>query len=382
VRIDAIIQFAQDLHGTDAGQAVGIPGRAPVPDWVTPAAEHAIVADGDHTVRIESEGSTAAANPVTDTSVPDVLAFYLPFHFYKKAWGIYVRVAGVCALAERLRRQPGTVDTGVLDFAYRLLLEHERFHFFTEYAASRQEVVTGEPCYRERTHKELAGYFQDQAAACHEEALANAHAIHACGRHDSGPLLDSARAWMLTQPEGYRDFKKWLPPAFDEGRRQAAGHMSPAQAAANRLLTSFHPAEFLFFRVNPRRSPVRIVLDADLPWLRVAKPFPVHLGLQVHVRTNDPKPAHTHIDCPPGTPCTRYLWPELTPFPGDARLRSSRGKALRYVPPVFDELFVRPRERCCCAQRRRCKDHAEDQDGDPGAPVFLRPPRRRRAMDS
>jgi len=54
----------------------------------------------------------------------------------------------------------------------------------------------------------------------------------------------------------------------------------------------------------------------------------------------------------------------------------------RHVPPVFDELFVRPRERCCCVQRGRCNDHAEDQDGDPGAPVFLRPPRRRRASDS
>jgi len=335
VRTDAIIQFAQDRYGTDAGQPAGIPGRAPVPDWVTSAAEHSITADGDHAVRIENDGSAAAPNPVTDTSIPDVLAYYLPFHFYKKAWGIYVRAAGVCALAEQLRPKAGTADLPVLDFAYRLLLEHERFHFFAEYAASRLEVVTTEPCYREGTHTDIpgySGYFQDHAAACHEEALANAHAVQACKRCDSGPLLDSAQAWMTTQPEGYRDFKQWLPPAFDDGRRRVAVHMSPVRAMTNRLCSCgypFHPAEFLFFRVNPRRAPVRIVLDAALPWLMVAKPFPKQFGLQVYVFPNDHKPPHIHIDRPPGTPYTRYLWPDLKPYPNDARLRSSEEKALR-----------------------------------------------------
>jgi hypothetical protein len=334
VSTDAVIQFAQDRYGTDEGQPADIPGRPPVPDWVASAADDAIAADGDHTIRVENAGGVAAQNPVADVTVPDVLAYYLPFHFYKKAWGIYVRAAGVCALAERLRPKTGAADSDVLDFAYQLLLEHERFHFFAEYAASRIEVVTAEPCYRYRElrdpYQQMPGYFQDQTAASHEEALANASAIAVCRRHASGPLVDSAKAWMLTQPEGYRDFKQWLPPNFDAGRRRAAAYMSPpARAATNVLLNDSHPAEFVFFRVNSRRSPVRIVLDAALPWLRVAKPFPVDFGLQVHVRTNDHRPPHIHIDCPPGTPYTRYLWPELMPFPKDARLRTSQEKSLR-----------------------------------------------------
>jgi hypothetical protein len=146
---------------------------------------------------------------------------------------------------------------------------------------------------------------------------------------------------MLTQPEGYRDFRQWLPPAFDEGRRQAAVHMSRAKASVNVLVNGSHPAEFLFFRVNPGRSPVRIVLDAALPWLRVAKPFPVQFGLQVHVRTNDHKPPHIHIDCPPGTPYTRYLWPDLVPFPKDPRLRSSQEKSLRLYVERHGEAIAR-----------------------------------------
>ena len=338
---DAIIQFAQERYGNDAGQPAGVAGRAPVPDWVSSAAEHGNAADGSHAVRIENESGTAASNPVADTRIPDVLAYYLPFHFYKKAWGIYVRAAGVCALAERLCPNPGAAEAGVLDFCYRLLLEHERFHFFAEYAASRLEVVTAEPCYAASPHIDIAGYFRDAAAACHEEALANAHSIHACRRARSRLLLDSAQAWMLTQPEGYRDFKQWLPPAFDEGRRQAAVHMSRAKASVNVLVNGSHPAEFLFFRVNPGRSPVRIVLDAALPWLRVAKPFPVQFGLQVHVRTNDHKPPHIHIDCPPGTPYTRYLWPDLVPFPKDPRLRSSQEKSLRLYVERHGEAIAR-----------------------------------------
>jgi hypothetical protein len=201
------------------------------------------------------------------------------------------------------------------------LLEHERLHFFAEYAASRIEVLSHKSCYKE--------YFADAEAACHEEALANAHAIRVIGRRAPRRFREAAAAWMLTQPEGYRDFAQWLPPRFQEGRRRAACCMSRPKAVANILAIGSHPAEFVFFQVSSRACPVRIVLDAHAPWVRVGRPFPKQFGLQVYVFPNDHRPPHIHIDRPPGTPYTRYLWPDLTPFPSDRRLRSSEEKDLR-----------------------------------------------------
>ena len=316
---EPIIQFAQDAFGSDAGQPADLAGRTPVPAWVTEATiESTILADEDHAIRIEDDVAVVP-DPLADRTIPDALAYYLPFHFYRNSWGIYVRAAGVCALAEHLGSRVG--GHAALDFSYRLLLEHERLHFFAEYAASRIEVVTHESCYHD--------YFKGKEAACHEEALANAHSIRSARRSAAKLLVDAAEAWMLKQPEGYHDFEKWLPPHFEKGRRQAACYMAPVKAMTNILSTNSHPAEFIFFQITPRRCPVRIVLDANLPWLTVAKPFPKQFGLQVHVRTNDHKPPHIHIDCPPGTEYTRYLWPSLTPYPNDARLKTSDEKGLR-----------------------------------------------------
>ena len=46
-------------------------------------------------------------------------------------------------------------------------------------------------------------------------------------------------------------------------------------------------------------------------------------------RSNDHKPPHIHIECPPGTPRTRYHWPELTPLRDDRPLRAAEEKRLR-----------------------------------------------------
>ncbi len=174
-------------------------------------------------------------------------------------------------------------------------------------------------------------------AACHEEALANAHAITDLRRGNAKALIAAAESWMLTQPQGYRDFQQWLPPRFRMGREIAAESMSRVHALTMLLLDRSQPAtfwkvlgdRFLFFRIGPRQSPSYIVMDVDVPWLRIAKPFPKQFGLQIYVYPNDHKPPHIHIDCPPGTQYTRYLWPELTPYPNDPRLRSSQEKALR-----------------------------------------------------
>jgi hypothetical protein len=146
-------------------------------------------------------------------------------------------------------------------------------------------------------------------------------------------LIAAAEDWMTKQPDGYNNFREWLPPSFYRGLRVAAQNMQTPELRTRdcaRLLGTDRaaPLQFLFLRVLPRLSPVRIVLDADAPWLKVGKPFPKQFGLQVFVFSRDHKPPHIHIECPPGNPLTRYLWPDLVPYPKDPRLGSSEEKAL------------------------------------------------------
>ncbi|MGA2466974.1 MAG: hypothetical protein ABSH06_21820 [Thermodesulfobacteriota bacterium] len=329
---DPTIEFAQRRFGTDAGLPAAI-ARTPLPGWLAGAVGDARVpAEADDSIKVEGRvPRRGVPEPVPDgTSVED-LAFYLPFHFYLTAWGIYIRAAGVWALARRFalpRMQP---DASGLACAYKLLLEHEHLHFLSEYAASRIEVVTAHDCY--------AAYFKHEEAGLHEEALANAQALRGLRRSTPSKLVHSASYWMTTQGPGYKDFKEWLPPRFTDGERRAAVFMTIPAAMANRLIPgqtsttasayAWHPAEFLFRNTTRPSVPAYIILDLSVPWVRVAKPFPKQFGLQVFVYSNDHNPPHMHIECPPGTKRTRYRWPGLKPLPGDRPLASSEEKCLR-----------------------------------------------------
>lgn len=338
---DPIVKFAQLRFGTDAGLPADAVTRAPLPDWVAGAVDETRVpAEADSPITAEGRvPPPQEPPPVVDGTTTEVLAYYLPFHFYRTAWGIYIRGAGVWALARRLALPKKRPDANVLSSAYNLLLDHERLHFCAEYASSRVEVVTAEPCYD--------AYFKRRDAALHEEALANAYAIHGLHRRASLKLEKAASAWMATQGPGYCDYSKWLPPRFNDGEREAASNMTAESFVLNGLADAQHPVEFLFRSASSRRVPVYIILDLAVPWLRVVKPFPKDFGLQVYVYSNDHKPPHIHIECPPGTRRTRYRWPELTPLPRDSRLRASEEKRLRqyvdlYGPPIGRKITAIP----------------------------------------
>jgi len=329
--IDPVIEFAQQAFGADAGLPADATARVPIPDWLDGASDEVIIpVDIDDPIRIEGRvPSRRGPNPVADGTSVETLAFYLPFHFYRHKWGIYIRTSGLWSLARRLALPVKLPDSAILRHAYCLLVEHERFHFCAEYAASRAEIVTTRTWYSD--------YFKDNQAGPHEEALANAHALVALKRKASAKLVKAASAWMATQPQGYCDFKNWLPPRFMEGKRWATCFMTRLAFIKNRLLHGIgsYPAEFLFLQTTARQVPIRIILEPSTPWLKVARPFPKEFGLQVHVHSNDHKPPHIHIDCPPGTPRTRYQWPELSPLDGDPSLRTSEEKRLRKYVEVY-----------------------------------------------
>src|SRR6266567_1085529 len=185
---DQVIAFAQRRFGTDSQSPENTGNRGGLPGWLdsgvlAQVAEQVrgstqsssrnspdhdrlraevLVARDEDEPRTEGQVSRRASGPAADGTTADTFAFYLPFHFYRTTWGIYVRTSGIWSLAKRFGEAMRSLDATVLTSAYILLLEHERLHFLAEYAASRIEVVTGEARY--------VTYFGVADAGRHEEA--------------------------------------------------------------------------------------------------------------------------------------------------------------------------------------------------------------------
>ena len=242
-----------------------------------------------------------------------------------------------------------------MQLARRILFEHEFFHFVAETACARAEVV-GKTCL-------YNVYFPHPFAAPLEEALANAHSFRkAMVRlgprwvvRQPTPVKRVVSKWMQSQGPGYRDFQHWLRPAqFEEGCRRAAHYMLQAigvasgaggsgsqlgstsasrssslsrsgSSTAARSAVGIAPADFLF-ALPPRKSvPTWLVVDATVG---ILKPFPKYAGMRAVVFTKEHPPPHFHIERPPGRLVTKYLWPGLTPYPGEPQLSSSGKKDL------------------------------------------------------
>src|ERR1700687_3448900 len=169
MRTDPIVEFGQrpgDLEA-ESPASQNPPARVLPPDWLSDQITLGTRVGRSDTIKIEGRADSPA--PAHDGTTPDDWSFYLPFHFYK-AWGIYIRTSGILSLA-RLAG-PGRITTAGVTAAYSLLLEHERFHFAAEYAATRNEVLVvpqAQALYRP--------YCIDVSAAEHEEAMANGRAV-------------------------------------------------------------------------------------------------------------------------------------------------------------------------------------------------------------
>lgn len=350
--LQEIVEFAQTQFGNDSGVPNDMPeGRPRLPPWLEGRIGEGIPVEADDTPVIEDTPgkTTAGIEPRVGVSVEEFFAYYLPFHFYRTSWGIYIRAYGIDRLA-RLLTVPAPLTPAGVSFAFNLLLEHERLHFLAEIAASKLEVAFCQPSYEP--------YFRNTEAAFHEEAVANAHTLSSAKRGFANPLVKTASSWMSKQDPGYSDYHQWLGPLLPIGQRKASAVMvdaKPGIKVMGRVVgpQGFHlltprpqnwPGEFLFDERRRMRPPIYLVVDVPVPWLRVVKPFPKQFGLQVLVHTNDHKPPHIHIKSLKGGRETRYEWDMLRgdvvgPLPGDRRLSRSDEKSLHaYVKAFVDEI--------------------------------------------
>jgi hypothetical protein len=299
------------------------PARPPLPDWIrTRQPDQEAPADRSHPWHIHATVRPPLPPSNVDKIGLDALGFYVPFHFYRDAWGMYIRDSGVKYLACVLKGgalTPG--DESYLATAESILREHEMWHAATEVACTRAELLARRSMYRE--------YFSDKDASEHEEALANAHAVRQCFRGNTDSMRVELEKWMHRQGPGYCDYARWLPThSFSRGQNTAARFMTtaspkPAPKAAGA------PHSFLYRGVLSYPSmPVTRILDLDSSDASVVRPFPKQFGLQVLVYTRDHEPAHFHILLSAGEE-TRYRWPELVPYDGDTRLTGSNEKSFR-----------------------------------------------------
>ncbi len=325
--------------------------RPTLPDWLKPGEGTPLHADSVFAI----EGPT----PIVQAGMPatvDVLAYYLPFHFYGEEWGIYLRASGVLSIASMLAsRSKNGLTQDLLEVARGILLQHERFHFMAEVACARIELVPS-------LCKVYEGYFQDPYATTIEEALANAHAFRAVVRQQSEGIRKEVKQWMLSQGAGYSDFVRCLgQSAFTKYCRIAVEIMQLCRIAVERMQLadkrivisnggiragnagmSFTgvqsgqrsvtrkgqrrtiPTEFLFAGLARSTAPTYVVLD--VAGVGVLKPFPKYAGVRMFVHSNDHPPPHVHVEIPPGREVTRLEWPGLKPLPGDAVLSGSQRK--------------------------------------------------------
>jgi hypothetical protein len=309
---DRGVDYPDELAFDDLTLPLNLPeiDRAPLPPWLIPGQAE----------RIEQEVVPWIEEPSTPTlqqrpANPDVLAYYLPFHFYRTSWGIYVRASGVKAIASMLASASGRPIGELSELAYQILLEHERFHFFTEVACSRAEVSARSPLY--------SLYFAHRRAAALEEALANAHSIRAALRDQPAVVRSATEAWMRGQGAGYRDFSRWLTrSSFLRGRRVSTSVMVGYVSGSG----SLGPTEFLYDGVS--RFPVPTFMLHDVAAVRTFKPFPKYLGIRIVVHTNDHPPPHVHLQNSAGYHIARLHWPNLEPLKGERPLSSSERSTL------------------------------------------------------
>lgn len=123
-------------------------------------------------------------------------AFYLPFHFYFRWWGIYIFPDGIRRTNAKLMKwyQAKNVPNALrVQIGKEYLLHHEYYHHRCESFATRLEAILNQPCYGSFS----ARYQQVMlTSSCHEEACAESFAREELVRKFGGADKRAVRGWI------------------------------------------------------------------------------------------------------------------------------------------------------------------------------------------
>lgn len=290
----------------------------------------------------------------------DTQAYYLPFHFYRDRWGIYVRASGILELVRCIVERDFLYkhERWIVGFAAKALFLHEFFHHAVEVGCSRLEYPFSTTLPNWGTDQ-YSRYFNDPVGSYAEEAVANAYLVRSIDRYyRDSPMLSyaSMRHGLLRamdhQPEPYNQFRRFLAnDRLASGRDILVDRMCVPWLVSLSLFDQPRPSTVLgsgmyFADITPvaTHCPTFVVVDIPNKFVQVAKPFPKSLGLEVSVHTNDPPPPHIHVrdlNQRRGMD-VRYLWPSLKPYAPGERLSSSFEKNLNsYVSQYYLAIAAR-----------------------------------------
>lgn len=131
----------------------------------------------------------------------DALGWYGSFHVRGRQWGIYVKVSGLLYLVQNAFAGLDVEPVAKIRLAFRAILDHELFHFATDYAISQTELAVHHAWW---VPFKASGHDREQ-----EEKLANAYMLR---RFRTGPKLqgkqEALRFFTTQQPAGYKDAHK------------------------------------------------------------------------------------------------------------------------------------------------------------------------------
>jgi hypothetical protein len=173
------------------------PARQESPDKQRTALPQVQILDPRESLGVDEEGPDTTQgvaqsdSPETQVYGTDAIAYYLPFNFYRSAWGIYVRESGLKFLAKVLKGEDRSTPQSVwVKLAYEVLHQHESFHHLCELVSSLGEVAWLAEMYQT--------YFSDKTAAEHEEGMANAYAYRAGVNRRLRDARTRLAQWMET----------------------------------------------------------------------------------------------------------------------------------------------------------------------------------------
>jgi hypothetical protein len=331
--------------------------RREPPDWLSGGDPNEPQWDGEDEIALPPDETAIDPADVTNVSMdPDVHAFYLPFHFYKHRWGIYIRAKSVVTLTAHLLKRNvltgGPTEQAVARSVFRMLLEHETFHHLTELAISRLELVALEYMRGDSLYGQN---FSVKDSIDLEEGLANVYALRELGRSVQ-PMRYTIRSTVLAlisrfmerQPAGYRDFEQYLgDAAFRTGQDDIITEAKVLSPLLGRrggedgvLPGRAHYVE----KRRPEFCPVRVVFEKGVPLSRL-KPFPIANGMRVLVHTrNEHPPPHFHLFMPPDREYGRYGWPGLESVGGAPPLSRKETETLRsYIRGCQPQIYQKVR---------------------------------------
>ena len=169
----------------------------------------------------------------------ECLAWYTPKGSARRLWGIYIQRYAAAVVAESFFRD---MDSRYQAWclASRLILNHEYFHFLSQYHCDR--TYTGEP--RTERYAMYDRFWTANPIVAMEEAAANGYAFQRSAKTNAEKKF--SEDFLFWMPEPYNRFKEFLPPVGVRAVVYQQEHRTSLPA-----LTDLNPTSNSVFKPTP-----------------------------------------------------------------------------------------------------------------------------------